>query len=263
MKNFFLFLFTALLLFSCDTTEINEFAMQASIDDELYESDFAQGTVNEDGSLTIEGSAHVQSITLNLSRLKEGNYRLGPESPNSATYVDMEGNIYTTAPDEPGMVIISKINSANKTLEGTFHFRAVQPGIDTVYVSRGFLYNISYHDQTTEPTDGFFEAKVDDEPFVAVAVSAIDDGQDIVINGVAPGGTMGIVVPNTVTAGDYTLPQNGFNANYQDSDGPQTATQGTITIVEHNLNNQAIKGTFFFTTDLREITEGQFEVVYQ
>lgn len=249
---------------SCETTEINEFAMQASIDGELYQSTSAKGTVDEDGSLTIEGSAHIQSIFLNLASFEEGDHEIGPNMQNSAIYIGANGSRYITDPNEPGKVTISKINMANNTLEGTFYFRAVQPGIDTVYVSKGFLYNVPYGSPTGIPTnDGSLVAKVDNEDFLAMSVGANDDGEEIVINGITPSATISLTVPNTVDVGDYILPQGGFSAEYIDTDGPQTATEGTITIIEHDLSTKTLKGSFFFSTDLRVITEGEFEVVYR
>lgn len=265
MKNFLLFLLSAMLMLSCETTETHKFAMQASIDGELYQSSIAQGAVAADGSVIIEGTASKQAITLQLSHLSVGTFQMGQEFSNSAFYEAVDGQIYKTDPKEPGMVTISKINEANKTLEGTFHFRAVLPGIDTVYVSRGVLYNISYAGgQIGDPAaDGSFSATVDNEPFVAMAVSAIDDGEEIAINGITSSATIGITVPNTVAEGDYVLPKNGFDMFYQNIDGRQTTTEGTISITEHNSTTKTLKGTFFFTTELSEITEGQFEVTYR
>ena len=265
MKNLVLLLLIALSIVSCEDNEIHEFAMQAKIGDRLYTSTEALATISENGRVVIQGSTRLETLTLRLSRLKEGNFNIGEGFPNSAIFQDMDGRLYPTEPNGTGVVTISEVNETNKTLSGTFNFRSILPGIDTVYVSQGVLYNVSYTGvNVDDSTDaGAFSAKVDGEPFSPDMVSARETGNSIAISGSTIFAIMVITVPSTVEVGEYSLPQDGYSATYQDETGLQSTSEGTISITEHNVDSKSIKGTFSFLTDQSEITEGKFEVVYQ
>ena len=174
MKKFLFVLFATMSLISCEDTQTNEVALQAKEDDRLYTSTDARAALNEDGTLTIQGFNDEESMTIQLSRLGEGNFTIGEGSSNYAVYEDIGGSIYTTNPNGEGMVTISELNETNKTLSGTFNFNAFLPGIDTIYVSQGTLYNVSYTGgDIVDPTNaGLFSAKVDGNQFIPVTVSS-------------------------------------------------------------------------------------------
>lgn len=265
MKKFTLFLIIALSLFACEDNDVNEFAMQAKIGNRLYTSTEAQATVAANGTLIIEGSTRLESLTIRLSRLEERDFNIREGASNNwAVFSDMDGNLYDTKPNGSGLVTISEVNQAKKTISGTFHFSAMRPGIDTVYVSQGVLYNIPYVGGNPDNPEGSgsLTAKVDGELFTPTVVSAGETGNSIAIFGTAITSTIGITVPLAVEAGEYILPRNGFSAKYQNEAGPQTTTEGRINITEHNLQTRNLKGTFSFVTNSSEITEGQFDVIY-
>ncbi|WP_310994316.1 DUF6252 family protein [Aequorivita marina] len=262
MKNYIFLLLSVLSLISCDDIEKNDPALQANIDDRFYASADARAFLNGDGSLTVEGITQQESLTLQLSSLAEGNFRIGEEASNYAVFEDFGGNIYNTRPDGTGMVTISEVNETNKTITGTFHFNAILPGIDTIYVSKGFLHNVSYTAGENTDPNNIFNAKVDDNTFTTVSISATDTDGNIVVSGVGTDATIIITVPNDVEPEEYTLLQSGFNAKYQDADGPETTEQGTITILEHDTTAKTIKAAFSFSTDQSEITMGNFNVTY-
>ena len=264
MKKYLFVLLAVISLISCEDTEINDVALQAKVDDRFYESNDARAVLNEDGTVTIQGFTDNESITLRISQLDERNFQIGEGLPNSAIYEDMGGNIYTTNPDGEGVVTISELNETNKTLSGTFKFNAFLPGIDTIYVSKGTLYNISYAGGTIQdPTNaGNFIAKVDNNPFLPIVVSARDTGNKILISGSTANATIAVSLPQEVEVGEYLIPRSGFTAKYQDATGPETTSEGIITITEHNLGQKTLKGTFSFLTERTEITEGQFDIIY-
>lgn len=264
MKNFVFLLFAALSLISCEDKKVNEVALQAKVDDRLYISTDARAALNEDGSVTIQGFTNDESMTLYLSRLAEGNFAIGEGFTNYAVYEDMGGNIYTTNPNGEGVVTISELNENNKTLSGIFNFNAFLPGIDTISVSKGTLFNVSYTGgDIPDPTNaGTFSAKVDGNTFLPITVTSRDTGNTIITSGNTANATIAISVVSNVEPGEYTLPQGGFSAKYQDVNGPETTSEGIINIIEHNIANKTIKGTFSFLTNRTEITEGQFDVVY-
>ncbi|QQX77308.1 MULTISPECIES: DUF6252 family protein [Aequorivita] len=264
MKKFLFVLLATLSLISCEDTQTNELALQAKVDDRLYASADARAALNEDGSLTIQGFNDEESMTIQLSRLGEGNFSIGQGSANYAVYEDMGGNIYTTNPNGEGVVTISELNETNKTLSGTFNFNAFLPGIDTIYVSKGILYNVSYTGgDIVDPTNaGLFSAKVDGNPYIPVIVSSRNTGNTIIISGSTANATMVISVTAGVEPGEYILPRGGFSAKYQGVSGPEDTVEGLITVLEHNVSEQTIKGSFSFITNRTEITEGEFDVTY-
>lgn len=264
MKNFVFLLLAALSLISCEDKKVNEVALQAKVDDRLYISTDARASLNEDGSVTIQGFTNDESMTIYLSRLAEGNFAIGEGYTNYAVYEDMGGNIYTTNPNGEGVVTISELNENNKTLSGIFNFNAFLPGIDTISVSKGTLFNVSYTGgDIPDPTNaGTFSAKVDGNTFIPITVTSRDTGNTIITSGNTANATIAISVISNVEPGEYSLPQGGFSAKYQDVNGPETTEEGIINIIEHNIANKTIKGTFSFLTNRTEITEGQFDVAY-
>jgi hypothetical protein len=264
MKKFLFVLLATVSLISCEDTQTNEVALQAKVDDRLYTSTDARAALNEDGTLTIQGFNDEESMTIQLSRLGEGNFTIGEGSYNYAVYEDMGGSIYTTNPNGEGVVTISELNETNKTLSGTFNFNAFLPGIDTIYVSQGTLYNVSYTGgDIVDPTNaGLFSAKVDGNQFIPVTVSSRNTGNTIITSGSTANATIVISVTANVEPGDYTLPRGGFAAKYQGVTGPEDTVEGLVTILEHNISEKTIKGTFSFITNRTDITEGQFDVTY-
>ncbi len=264
MKNLLFILLATLSLISCEDTQTNEVALQAKVDDRLYVSTDARAAVNEDGSVTIQGFTDDEALTLRISRLAEGNFPIRENSPNYAVYEDAGGNVFTTNPNGKGVVTISELNENNKTLSGIFNFNAFLPGIDTIYVSKGTLFNVSYSGgDIPDPTNaGSFSAKVDGNIFLPITVTSRDTGNTIITSGNTANSTIVISVTASVEPGEYILPQGGFSAKYQDVTGPETTAEGVINILEHDIAGKTIKGTFSFLTNRTEITEGQFDVAY-
>ena len=264
MKKYLFLLLAFSTLVSCDDIEVNEVALQAKVNDRLYISTDARASSTADGGILIQGFTDEESLTLRISKLKEGKFEIGEGKPNYAVFEDFEGNLFLTKPDGEGTVTITEINEATKTLSGSFLFNAMLPGIDTVYVSQGVMYNIPYTGtDISDPTNaGTFSAQVDGSPFLPFVVSARDTGNSIIVSGSTANATMAITVPSGVETGEYNLPKSKFNAKYQDGDGPQTTSVGQINILEHNPTGKTIKGTFSFLTNKVEITQGKFEVTY-
>ncbi|WP_026451280.1 DUF6252 family protein [Aequorivita capsosiphonis] len=264
MQKYIFFLLAALSLFSCEDIEKNDPALQANIDNNFYASNDARASLNDDGSLTIQGFTQLETLTLQLSQLAEGNFTIAEGRPNYAVFQGLGGNTYSSRPDGEGMITISEVNEANKTLTGTFRFNAFLPGIDTIYVSKGVLHNISYAGaEITDPTNaGTFSAKVNGDTFTPLSVSANDTGNTLVIAGVGANSQIVISMPSNVEPDAYTIPRSGFNAKYQDADGLDTTEEGLITILEHNISERTIEGTFSFVTNRSEITVGAFNVTY-
>ncbi|MDN3722779.1 DUF6252 family protein [Aequorivita sp. SDUM287046] len=264
MKNFLFVLFAAISIISCEDIESNDVALQANVDNNLYRSNDARAALNEDGSLTIQGFTDEESMTLHVSRLSEGNFTIAEGLPNFAIFEDVGGSIYTTRPNGEGVITISEVNEANKTLSGTFRFNAFLPGIDTIYVSKGALHNVSYTGgEITDPTNaGLFTAKVDGNPFLPIIVTSRNTGNTIITSGSTANASIVISVTANVEPGEYSLPRGGFAAKFQGVNGPEPTASGIVKIIEHDTSEMRIKGTFSFITNRTEITEGQFDVAY-
>ncbi len=264
MRKILILLLSLSALVGCDDIETNEVAMQANIDNRFYASTDARASVDGNGAVTIQGFTQEETLTVKLSRLAEGNFGIGEGLPNFAIFEDYSGNTFSTNPNGEGFVNISEVNEANKTLSGTFKFNAMLPGIDTIYVSRGVMFNIPYGGENIgDPSQaGSFSAKVNGQPYLPIVVSARNTGNSLAITGSTSQETITLVVPAMVEVGDYQLPTNGYSAKYQDINGPQTTMEGRINIVSHNPETRTLKGSFNFSTNLSEITEGFFEVTY-
>lgn len=264
MKKFLFALLSLLFLISCEDIETNDVALQANIDGRFYKSTDARASLNPDGSLTIQGFTDSESLTLQLSHLAEGNFTIEEGRANYAVFEDMGGNVYTTRPDGDGMVTLSEVNETGKTLSGTFNFNAFLPGIDTIYVSKGVLHNVSYSGGDIEdPTNaGTLSAVVNGNPFIPILVTARSTSNSLIISGSTANATIALSVPPAVEVGSYDLPRSGYTAKYQSETGPETTDSGNITITAHDTAAKTIKGTFSFFTNLSQIGEGQFEVAY-
>lgn len=264
MKKYIFFLLATLSLISCEDIQDNDVALQANIDNRLYASNDTRASLNEDGSLTIQGFTQQESLTMKISQLAEGDFSIAENNPNYAVFEDMGGNIYSTRPNGQGMITISEVNETNKTITGIFNFNAFLPGIDTIYVSKGVLHNISYTGgEIPDPANaGTFSAKVNGNPFTSILVSSRNTGNTIVTSGVGVNSSLVISVPSNVEVGTYTIPRSGFTAKYQNATGLEITDSGVIKIIEHNTSEKTIKATFSFTTNNSEITEGAFNVAY-
>lgn len=265
MKKFLFILLAVLSIVSCEDIEDNQVALQAKVDNRFYKSSDVQAVLNDNGSLTIQGVNDDESLTIHISRLGKGNFPIAEGRPNFAFYEDMGGNLYTTEPNGEGVISISEVNETNKTISGIFNFNAFLPGVDTIYVSKGVLHNVSYNDGTIiDPNnDGTFSAVVDGNTFLPILVNVRNTGNTLIITGSKANSSIAISVPATVEVGEYTLPETGFNAKYQDLIGPENVTDGLLNILEHDTTAKTIKGTFVFVTNRTEITEGKFDVAYK
>ena len=130
MKKFLFVLLATVSLISCEDTQTIEVALQAKVDDRLYTSTDARAALNEDGTLTIQGFNDEESMTIQLSRLGEGNFTIGEGSPNYAVYEDMGGSIYTTNPNGEGVVTISELNE--KIKERGEHLKAKNKELNSI-----------------------------------------------------------------------------------------------------------------------------------
>jgi len=271
MKQLILFICLLFLVSSCEKTEVTDIVLQAEIGNTLFRALDARITENEDGTFFIQGITQQESITMKVANLEVRTYNFGGTSANYASFEDLNGAAYFTNPDGEGWVTISNYNEEAQTASGSFEFRAIQEGVDTIAVQNGLFYqakilNILPDDEIIiDPVTnaGTFVCQIDGNPFNPFNVSALVSTDFIEIKGYTGIKSITIKVPITIETGSYSLPRMGFSAYYEDGSGLQDSVTGNVIIFEHDPIDRKIKGTFFFLTDTIAITLGQFNVTYQ
>ncbi len=267
----FLYIITFSLLTSSCEEEIatNTPALQGSLDEMFFKAIDARATEFEDGSFLIQGITQRELLTLSVRSGEPGVYTVGQDTVNYGTFQDRAGDIYDTHPNGSGEIVISNWDETSRTLSGSFTFTAILPGTDTLAVQRGIFFEVPYRGiDSEEPMDdqpsnaGTFVADINGTTFNPFNITATVVGGQIVIRGLTPSTEIAVTLPVSSTVGNYTLPQNGFNATYTKNGITETATTGSVIVIRHQPEINAIKGTFSFKTPSHEITQGQFNVTY-
>lgn len=264
-KLFCLIIVIVTVFASCENVEDNNATIQATIDSVFFKSFDARGN-REDGTVILQGLTNDEVITLYIAGFSNSRFELGGDNPSYATFEDQFGNIYSTDPFGSGFIEVTNRNIGNASISGEFAFQAVLPGIDTLFVEKGFFYEVPYGgtvDSTNPVNAGSFSAEVDNTSFLPVVVTATSSGNSILIAGTTSNSSILIRVPVEVENGNYSLPQEGFRGTYTINATPQESNLGNISIISHDTAEKKIRGTFSFQTENYSITNGQFNVTYQ
>lgn len=265
MRNFILLFFTAFALVSCEDIQTNSPALQAELDEVLYRATDVRAEIRENGNLVIQGITDVESLTITLSGSTEGVYSLGGQGTNRAVFQDFFGSVYTTRPYGNGEVVIQ--SNQNNMFTGTFKFNAYRFGLDTLNVQKGFFYEVPIIAGSIEDpiaTDNLLTAVVDGENFTATQIVVLNELGEILINGASMSGTaIGLVFPDTITQGEYTIADDGdiISLIYLSGDDPE-GLSGKLVIISNDTVENIVSGTFEFETADHVITEGQFTISY-
>lgn len=271
MKCLRLFFLLAIVLSGCTNTETNDPAMQAELDATLFVALDTRAAENEDGSYIIQGITQNETLTLRISDLAVGRYRLGGTNPDYASFENVNGDAYFTNPQGQGDVFISNWDRDAKLVSGSFTFTAVIAGIDTLAVQRGLFFEApvtNYVEPSIETVDpstnaGTFVSNIDGNPFNPFNVSAVETVDSIIITASTSNRSILIKVPKDIEMGNIVLPESGHIAQYIDGDGTEDALSGNLIIFSHMVNARHIKGTFSFQTVTKSISLGQFNVIYE
>lgn len=177
-------------------------------------------------------------------------------------------------PDEnTGSVIITSINTTNKTISGTFQFKGYWSDVPNtkapITFTNGVFKDIPYI--TQEETADVFTAKVGEDNFVAIDILTAEIGigsDDFITIGAQDvnSNTISISIKTTLGIGNHTI-INTIGADvqgyYEDINDEYTAVSGNITIT--SKTSDRIKGTFEFRTNGATpfvISQGNFDVEY-
>ena len=131
MRKAVFLMMTAMALSSCsEDVSMNNPGFQGLKDDVLWRGSGATATLNEGGSVTIEGARKFETLTIDLPSPNVGTYNLGQTMNSNATFVINNGAeqyIYSTGIDNPsaGEVKITEYDTDAKTITGTFRFNSL------------------------------------------------------------------------------------------------------------------------------------------
>lgn len=296
----FLLLFTAFAFTSCDDNEPIDSAIVLNpgdggenpgggVETGLFKADFDGQTFSSSSTIVyISGG----SIIINAYRSNGENFGFILEGTSTGTYPANQNLVtYTPATSEygywgnhptddtadTGSVIITSINTVNKTISGTFRFTGYWSDFDNETVApkqftNGVFTNLPY--TSTNPTSDTFSAKVNGIEFVDTDIFTVETqiaGQEFISIGVANASDdeITVSVKSSATVGSYPLTGTAAD-NAQLIYTPNTedfgarATTGTVTITEKTATR--LKGTFTGRATSNgidyQITEGAFDVEY-
>ncbi|MGV6829000.1 MAG: DUF6252 family protein [Flavobacteriales bacterium] len=270
MKKLLILSFVFTFCFSCDDIEDNTPGFQANLEGIFFKANDSKGIRRQEGSYTIQGITNDKILTLKVERSAEGTYELGPNSANFATFENENGAIYTTSVEGGnGVITISRKNTGQLFFNGTFHFIAINPGIDTLVVDQGVFYQVPYDFNPIIDEDGenqniadLFVANVDGIVFNPFTILATTDGTSINILAASPNKEISLKIPEDAQTGNYPIPGNGYSAKYKQDGSEETANSGNIIIIENDLVERRVTGTFSFETNNHTISLGQFRINY-
>ncbi|NND64139.1 MAG: hypothetical protein HKN48_13185 [Flavobacteriaceae bacterium] len=268
MKRIVLVLFTAIIAFSsCENIEDNSPAMQGMIDSLFFKANEVRAVKNEDGSYTLQGVNQDEILTLQIDRAQLGTYNLGSGSASFATYEDANGNVYTTSPSGNGTIELTDRCISCGLLTGTFQFTAIQEGIDSITVNRGFFFEANFltgqiYQDENQNNDGTMIAKLNGEVFEANTVVASDNGVTIRVEGAIGEQVIAISVPSDALPGNYPVSAPGFGATFSIQGEEDVTSSGQMSINFNNTSTRKLRVFFRFETDANSITEGDLFVNY-
>jgi hypothetical protein len=128
MKRFTSYIFLLFVIISCqEEVKFNNPAFQGQKDNVFWRAVDSKATLSA-GSLTIEGFTSTEKVTLKTTATIPGTYMLGSGVLNTASYTVADGNgtldFSTGFADDEGQIVITDYDTSNKTVTGTFKFKA-------------------------------------------------------------------------------------------------------------------------------------------
>lgn len=269
MKKLFLLASICVFAFGCsDDIETNTPVIQGSVNEVFFRAKNASATLNDDGSLKLIGKSSEQTITLQTASFETGQYTLGAEPANEATFTDFAGSIYIAGSGSgDGMIEISKFEAG--TVSGAFHFNALNNGVgDTLNFQKGVFFEVPI--TNLNPGDGddtdknFITADINDTPFDAEVVVSQNNLDVIQITGSTQTVSISLTFPEDVTAGTYTLASSGqYVASYLVGSISDDVETGELTITKNDSTAKIVEGEFSFTTVSGvQVKNGKFRISY-
>ncbi len=260
--------------------------MRAKIDGQQWVSGAGADAYIGMGRVVITGlNTDRKYILLNMADSGVHHYIVNSSSLNIALYQDSTlGTVNTFDTNESsdpnlagGEVNVTKIDTVNKKISGTFSFKAYRDADGAKRnITEGSFTNISYR-TTIPPSMGSdtFRVKIDGTPFNPPVIMGNAAFGLIQIGGssVTSFPSVNISMPENLAPGTYAFGQLGLTGNYINSSDPlnaQSSNSGNLTILEHNTSTKRIRGNFDFVAQslftpslISTLTEGYFSIKYQ
>jgi hypothetical protein len=228
-------------------------------------------------------------IVLNLlmpNGLKAGTYPFSSTSTAATatfyrpdTLKTSEGYYSNVDTKSFGSLVITSV-TADSLVTGTFTYSLKDPVSGVVKkLTAGVITKVKIINNKSIVSVGsnVFSAKIDGSLFTPTQITALKSSGSLIIGGSDGTKSVGLNVPETIAAGNYTL---SFGTNYTGqflpslaiSNGLYIASAATskLTILENNTTTKLLRGTFNFkgedsfgsSTKTYLITEGSFSVKY-
>jgi hypothetical protein len=258
--------------------------LKMKIDGQQWVADKSASATILAGFIAINGvSNDNKNLLIQLQDQGEAAYQLDQQSLGVAVYAD--GNDAATdafatdagnsTADAGGIITITKIDKTNKTITGTFVFKAYRDSDSKqVVITEGSFENLKYTDQLQPTTGSDFKVKIDGTLWTAKSVQGIvQSGElNLIATELDFSKTVSLTMPANITAGTYDLADaTKFISFYmKGTTDIFAAISGSMTITENNAGTKTIKGTFNFdglniigNGTTAKLTEGTFSIKYQ
>jgi len=256
----------------------------ATIGGNLWNADSLQLVLVGTNGVSINGLSKTgDQISILLPAFKTGTFTLGTQSASYALYADVlnsNANVYVSnAGAAGGTVTISRIDTVNRVVSGSFQFTLTNPADNsTETVSRGVFDYVPYTaglagvvPSPDAPKDTM-EVTVDGNKFFASNVEISDSAGQMLIAGFSGTQDVGLLFPAGTSAGTYNLDfTTGVYIGVYNPDPSVTLLSqsgGTITIISNNTTTRRISGNFSFVGSpvgsgpTANLTQGYFAANY-
>lgn len=283
-KSLFLSMFAiatfSLVITSCkkDETEVENpptATMSATIDGVAWTADQSGCTVINGVTGVAGTQAQGQTITITVSKFKEGGYSLYYESQVNVGIVT-DGNVsYTTNSDQAcnGQMYISEINTNDSTISGNFYFKAYSPfGKGFIEVTDGVFSNIPFTNELPPTPENSFEVDIDGTTFTPSSINATSAMGKIMITASDSqvSQTVGITVEKDIAVGTHEISFFGDVIGQYNIGTTilMSASSGTLVLTKHDQVQKVLEGTFdfeaeeFMGTNSASLTNGSFSISY-
>jgi hypothetical protein len=212
----------------------------------------------------------LSNVTMNVAAMIDSNDR------NRFAFATNEGNYPTTS---GGEVNITAIDTAKKTITGTFSFKMFRADDQKQKTfTEGSFTDLVYITTLPAPSaTDTFNVNIDGAAWTPVSITgiAVPIFNQIAVNATDATGakTVGLTFPSNITAGTYQFSIFGtYMGQYNPDRDPmhsKGSTSGTLTILEHITTSRRIRGNFNFRgeelatpANFTNISEGYFSVKY-
>lgn len=266
-----------LFLTSCSTDiEINNPALQAKIDGELFRSSIKKAVIYDDGTLVISGSSGDKSISFTTTSTNVGTYKTALQTISKVSFQKNQTKFISKNGETEGEVSITEIH--NNEISGNFHFKNLKDDNgNPIDFNNGWFYRLPLENGTIEEEvtqvinpcllNASLTAMVNNTEMITdnhtAKLFGVDDAS-ILITATNETEEISIVFMSNVVPGTYPLIGSGnYSASYEVNNNKSSALSGTLIITNHDIETKCISGSFEFETRSgSQISEGSFDFGY-